>query len=63
MVAKISELLSMNLQVEIWDSESVSRVEYVQKYDGKVKKVKSFGFRFTDTFVSNVYDGIPDRMN
>lgn len=63
MVAKISELLSLNLQVEIWDSESVSRVEYVQKYDGKVKKVKSFGFRFTDTFVSNVYDGIPDRMN
>ena len=63
MVAKISELLSLNLQVEIWDPESVSRVEYVQKYDGKVKKVKSFGFRFTDTFVSNVYDGIPDRMN
>jgi hypothetical protein len=62
MVAKISEILSMNLQVEIWDSDTASRVEYVQKYNGKVKKVKPFGFKFTDKFVSLVYEGISDRM-
>jgi hypothetical protein len=62
MIAKISEILRMNLQVEIWDSDTASRVEYVQKYDGKVKKVKPFGFKFTDRFVSVVYEGISDRM-
>lgn len=63
MVAKLAERLKIDLKVEIWDSETHSRVEYVQNVNGTVKGMRSYGFKFTDDFVSCVYDGLKERMS
>ena len=63
MVAKLAERLGINLRVEIWDSETHSRVDYVQNVNGTVKRMRSFGFKFTDDLVSCVYDGLKERLS
>lgn len=62
MIAKLTERLGINLRVEIWDSETRSQVDYVQNVDGTVKKMRTFGFKFTDDSFSCVYDGLKERL-